>query len=350
MRFFPFAQNFLYFFLNLLKNYTIYGIIAPSIDRNIERTIKMIEFFTATLGQLITLFGVLLVGYFLKKKDILPDNSDRAFSRLLAWAASPALCFRTFSNNFKIENMATNLGLIITGTVVLLASFIISKILSPSFSKGDSYLNNIYLYSFTISNIGYMGYPITQAVFGDAAMFNMMIFCIPLNVFIYSFGLAMLNPVNKKITFKSLINPIFASMILGALFGVFNITLPGTVSSIVSMFADSMSFLAMIVTGFTIAKYPLKDMLSDPKIYLASFLRLVAIPALIVGVIVLLKFPKTYVISALCSLAMPLGLNTVIFPASYGGDTRPGASMALISTFAALITIPLMFAVFGGSL
>ncbi len=310
----------------------------------------MIEFFTATISQLITLFGVLFVGYLLKKKDVLPDNSDRVFSRLLAWAASPALCLRTFANNFKLDNMATNLGLIITGTVVLLVSFLIAKIISPSFSKGDSYLNNIYLYSFTISNIGYMGYPITQAVFGDAAMFDMMIFCIPLNVFIYSFGLAMLNPVNKKITFRSLVNPIFASMIIGAIFGVCNISLPETLSRVVSAFADSMSFLAMIVTGFTIAKYPLKDMLSDPRVYLASFLRLIVIPAFFVTAIILFKLPKAYSLSALCALSMPLGLNTVIFPASYGGDTRPGASMALISTFASLITIPLMFAIFGGSL
>ncbi len=244
--------------------------------------------------------------------------------------------------------MSTNLGLIITGTVVLLVSFLIAKILSPSFSKGDSFLNNIYLYSFTISNIGYMGYPITQAVFGDEAMFNMMVFCIPLNVFIYSFGLAMLNPVNKKVTFRSLINPVFASMILGAMFGIFNISLPQTLSGVVSMFADSMAFLAMIVTGFTIAKYPLKDMLSNPRIYLASFLRLIVIPALIVTVMILLKFPKTYMVSALCTLAMPLGLNTVIFPASYGADTKPGASMALISTLGALITIPVMFTIFGG--
>ena len=308
----------------------------------------MIEFFTATLGQLITLFGVLVVGYLLKKKDVLPDNSDRVLSRLLAWAASPALCFRTFANNFKVDNMETNLGLIITGIAVLLLSFLISKIISPLFSKGDSYLNNIYLYSFTISNISYMGYSITQEVIGDVAMFNMMIFCIPLNVFIYSFGLAMLNPVNKKITFKSLVNPIFASMIIGAVFGVFNISLPSTLSRVVSMFADSMSFLAMIVTGFTIAKYPLRDMLSNPKIYIASLLRLIVIPSFFVTAIILLKLPKAYALSALCALSMPLGLNTVIFPASYGGDTKPGASMALISTFASLITIPVMFTIFGG--
>jgi len=41
-----------------------------------------------------------------------------------------------------------------------------------------------------------------------------------------------------------------------------------------------------------------------------------------------------------------LGLNTVVFPAAYDGDTTPGASMALISHVMSIITIPVMFAIF----
>jgi len=40
---------------------------------------------------------------------------------------------------------------------------------------------------------------------------------------------------------------------------------------------------------------------------------------------------------------MPLGLNTIVIPAAYDSDTTIGASMALISNFLALITIPVVF-------
>ena len=52
------------------------------------------------------------------------------------------------------------------------------------------------------------------------------------------------------------------------------------------------------------------------------------------------------VMLTLCATAMPLGLNTVVFPAAYGGDTTPGASMALISHLMSIITIPIMFTLF----
>ena len=44
---------------------------------------------------------------------------------------------------------------------------------------------------------------------------------------------------------------------------------------------------------------------------------------------------------------MPLGLNTIVIPAAYGGDTRIGASCALISSVLAVVTIPVLFLVFG---
>ena len=42
--------------------------------------------------------------------------------------------------------------------------------------------------------------------------------------------------------------------------------------------------------------------------------------------------------------AMPLGLNTVVFPEAYGGNPETGASMALISHTLCIVSIPLMYA------
>ena len=42
----------------------------------------------------------------------------------------------------------------------------------------------------------------------------------------------------------------------------------------------------------------------------------------------------------------PLGLNTIVYPAAYGGDTKTGASMTMISHVLSVITIPLMYLVF----
>jgi predicted permease len=106
-----------------------------------------------------------------------------------------------------------------------------------------------------------------------------------------------------------------------------------------------MSPLAMLLTGFVIGEYSIKKLLGIKRIYLASFIRLIIIPLVFVVVLRLLSVEESIVKYALCATAMPLGLNTVIFPAAYGGDTTPGASMALISHVMSVITIPIMFGI-----
>jgi predicted permease len=40
--------------------------------------------------------------------------------------------------------------------------------------------------------------------------------------------------------------------------------------------------------------------------------------------------------------AMPLSLNTIVYPAANGQDTTIGASLALVSNIVGLLTVPLI--------
>ena len=56
--------------------------------------------------------------------------------------------------------------------------------------------------------------------------------------------------------------------------------------------------------------------------------------------------PDCVLTLALFAYATPLGMNTVVFPAAYGGETKTGASMAMISHTLSVVTIPLMYLLF----
>lgn len=53
---------------------------------------------------------------------------------------------------------------------------------------------------------------------------------------------------------------------------------------------------------------------------------------------------------ALIAFATPLGLNTIVYPAAYGGDTKTGASMAMISHTMSVITFSLMYLLLIGAI
>jgi hypothetical protein len=112
--------------------------------------------------------------------------------------------------------------------------------------------------------------------------------------------------------------------------------------------------LAMIIAGATIAKYDLLGMFKKKKVYIATALRLIIIPTVILtclfgikelaNLIFGLAIDNTPLLYLFFILATPLGLNTVVFPEAYGGDPETGASMAMISHTLCVISIPLMYA------
>ena len=101
--------------------------------------------------------------------------------------------------------------------------------------------------------------------------------------------------------------------------------------------------MAMLLAGFVIGGYEFKSLLADKKVYIATLLRLIVIPGIIVLSLKTLGTNKEIMTLALIAFATPLGLNTIVYPASYGGDTKTGASMAMISQTLSVVNLPPMY-------
>ena len=120
--------------------------------------------------------------------------------------------------------------------------------------------------------------------------------------------------------------------------------IPTFITGALKSLAGCMGPISMVLTGYVIGMFDIKKALTNVKIYIVSALRLLVFPALYCGLLILLGANDRVLTIALIAYAMPLGLNTVVFPAAYGADTSVGASMALISNALCIITFPLMYA------
>ena len=304
------------------------------------------QVFSATLNQMFVLFIFMALGYFLNYKSILPENTTAVISKLETNVLVPCLVFNTFYKYCTIENISQKWLYLVYGTAITILSIVIGVFLAKLFAK-DNYLKKIYTYSFAVANFSFMGNAVVLGIFGEEVLFDYMIFTLPLCLYVYSFGTASLIPDNNnKFSFKAFLNPICISMLLGTLAGLTSLPLPKFLITAVSSGGACMSPLAMILTGFVVANFSIKTLAKVKRIYLASILRLIILPLIFVFILKLMDINDSIVMLTLCATAMPLGLNTVVFPAAYGGDTTPGASMALISHLMSIITIPIMFTLF----
>lgn len=304
------------------------------------------EVFFTSLNQMLVMFTFIFAGWILKRKNVLPDNTGSLLSKLESTILLPALILNTFMNKCTLENLSAKSNLIIYCAIILVAITAVAFWAGKKFSR-ESVTERIYRYSFIFSNYGFMGNALVLGIFGQDTLFDYMMFTIPLNIYTFSIGVSWLLPnQDGKFHLKSLCNPIFIALFVGILLGITQVPVPAFFSTAISSTASCMSPVAMLLTGFIIGGYSIRKLLSIRKVYVISLLRLVIIPGVVVAALMLLHTSHDVILVALCALAMPMGLNTIIFPAAYGGDTNLGASMGLVSQGLALITIPVMFSVF----
>ena len=291
------------------------------------------------------MLGFMGIGYFMRKKHIGGDGVSTVLSALVVNIFMPSLCIKTFSENFTVSGISQNADFLLAGTVTIICEFLIAKPLSRLFAKNE-FQRNVYLYSFLIPNLGYMGYPLMEAVFGTEMLFKMMVFVIPFNLVIYTYGIYILNP-KHEMSLKGVLNPSIIAMFIGMVIGLTGIKLPVFVTGIVDSARACMSPAAMIMTGFVLASVPLKPVLLNGTAYLAALVRGILIPAIAFAALYFLKVENGILIVAVATLAMPLGLNSIVFPEAYGGDSVTGAKICIVSNIISVITIPLVFAVLG---
>lgn len=306
--------------------------------------------FTTTLNQTLILFLFILIGFFLRRCGILKEGASSTISKLETYIFVPALAIGSFMKRFTVENLSAMYLSILCGFALLAVFSILSFFLSPIFAK-NKYETSIFRYSLTFANFGFMGNALVLGAFGEEMLFRYLLFTIPMSFAVYSVGVASLKP-KFRLSFKMFLSPCFLSLIIGAFLGLSGLgapdVMPAFLSKSIDMAGACMSPLAMILTGVVVADYRLSSLLSDRRVYICTALRLIVFPALaILGLKAVGIGNEDHILTlTLCAYATPLGLNTVIYPASYGADTKLGASMAVISHTLSVLTIPLMFQIF----
>lgn len=305
--------------------------------------------FVSTLNQTAFLFGFIIIGFILAGRKILPEGSAAVLSKLENTVFIPALVMGTFIENFTIERISSAWQLLVISSVIALIAVPFAIFVSKAVTK-DKYIQKIYTYGLSFSNFGFMGNAVVSSLFPDI-FFEYLIFTLPLWILIYLWGVPrlLIADSGKKQTFreslKSFVNPMFVAMLIGMIIGLLKIPLPAWTVSLITVSGNCMSPVAMILTGIVVSSISLKKTFTNVRIYIISIVRLIIMPLVFVWLASFFNIPQSIYICALCSLAMPLGLNTIVIPSALGKDTTIAAGMAIISHLLSCITIPLIFSI-----
>ena len=317
------------------------------------------EIFKLTLNQMLLMFALVIVGYILRKKEILPENSGIVLAKAETFVFTPALSLYNQITKCTVKTFADNSPLMLFGFVITLFAILLSYPLSKLFVRDSnvslekSYERNIYKYALTFANYGFVGNYLVLGVWGEDFFFKYSLFVFLLGILCSSWGLSILIPKKEGESLLTTIKKTFTAppllaLIIGMLVGLSGLSkfVPDFMLKTFESAGKCQGPVAMLLAGIIIGGYDCKRLLCNKKVYIASLLRLIVIPATMILILKALNISDEIVTLTLVAFACPLGLNTIVYPATYGGETKTGASMTIISQILSIITLPIMYYIF----
>ena len=140
------------------------------------------------LQQMIVLFIYIVIGYAAAKRGIMDEEFSKKISWIVVNVANPALTLSAVVNG---DGMIEGRDLLVTAltAVVILGGMVVLSLFLPVIFRAGAKEKNVYRLMSAFNNIGFMGFPVIAAVYGQAALLYAAIFSMLFNVLMYTYGI-----------------------------------------------------------------------------------------------------------------------------------------------------------------
>ncbi len=292
------------------------------------------------IESILTLFILIAAGYLAYRTGVITRAGVSGLSALLVNITLPCLIIESMQVPVTPDRIHEITVIFMIELVVYAISFL-AAFLVPYLISGSRFESGVFRFMLIFSNLGFMGYPVCQTLFGDESLFYVTLINIPFGLLVFTIGVFLLRPdLARNPDLKRILSPGLVASLVGLIFFFTGITIPSPISDSISLLGSVTTPLAMIVIGALLAPLPLSSMVGDFRIWVISAFRLAIIP--IVLLLLLRPFISDPVLISVPIIlaAMPVAANTVLLAEEYGVNAEIASKGVFVSTILSLVTIP----------
>ncbi|HAP44306.1 MAG: hypothetical protein A2087_08560 [Spirochaetes bacterium GWD1_61_31] len=330
----------------------------------------------AATSQSLILFCLIAVGWIAGRTGTISREAATSLSRFLVNFSLPALVLVSMQQPFSPDLRDQAWRVLGFSVLVYAVAFALAFGLTRLFYRGlDRAELGVHRFAFCFSNVGFMGFPVAEALLGRSSLFMVSIYNIPFQVLAFSVGILMIAspdgsraapdgsradrdeatghgdqaPRGPGVALKhlgrkaaKLLNPAILAAVVG--FGLFSLSirLPTILHTSLELLGGVTTPLAMTLIGVTLYHSRVGSLLRNPRLWLTSLYRLCLHPLVVLGLARLLGLSGHELAVPVLIAAMPVAANSSLLATVYGGDSRMAGGLVFVSTLGSLVTIPLI--------
>jgi len=305
----------------------------------------MLNNFLYSLNATLPVFAVMVLGWFLKRRNFLSDDFIKVANKLTFKVALPCMLFldigemdpaQLLNGRFVLYGAAVSL-------VSILGIWLMTHVLMRDKRQVGAFVQGAYR-----SSAAVLGVALITNVYGDAGYAPLMILAsVPIyNVFaviilvLEADGGGKLDAARlRQVAVNVITNPILLGIFAGMPFAFFSIPIPAMVDKGLSMLSNLATPLSLLVIG---ASFVWGDALKKAKpTVLASLIKLVVLPAIFLPLAIKLGFRNEQLMAILIMLGSPSTPSGYIMAKQMGNDDVLANGIVVLTTLLAAVTITL---------
>lgn len=294
------------------------------------------------INQMVILFIIMVIGFICNRKEILTQNENKSFSKLVMNVAAPAMIIASVAEGSPFSDKSELFKTIFLFSIIN-GMFPFLAMLFCKMLRINSPDKQLYKFMIMFPNAGFMGFPVISAIFGEKALIYAAIFILPHNLILFSYGVYLIAGSGKtNFDLKQIINPCVIASAIACILCLIDYKQPYIISETSSILGNLTTPAGMLIIGSSLANVDFKTIFEDMKIFPFILIRLFIFPALIYIISGFLTDNSTARNVASVIAAMPVATNAVIFSNIYGGNIKLSSKGVFLTTLFSVFTIPLL--------
>jgi hypothetical protein len=296
-------------------------------------------------------FGLIFVGFFCRRRNILGPNASTELNRFVIYLGLPSLLFEAMSRLPSGE--ALNGGYIAAFLLGMAGVFLITLVLRLR-QKAHFIDATIDALGSAYPNSGFLGIPLCLLTFGQPGLPPAIIGTLMTACLLFAVAIVMIETSRQaekhlgrtllKVGRALVRNPIMMAPILGMLVSLSGLALPAAIRQLFEFLGAAAGPCALVSIGLFLA-VPHDHGGKSHSLGLLVFLKLLLQPAITaLFAFWVFHLPPVWAWSALLLSALPIGNGPFMLAELYGREAATMSRAILFSTLGSLVTVSLILA------
>ena len=302
----------------------------------------MLDSFLMVGQNVLTLFILIAVGLLCGRARLLGEPAVKGLANLALYIATPCVIVKSCIREFDPAMLR---GFLLVIAVAAANHALLILVARLVFRDRDEDRRRLFRCATVFSNAGYMALPLQQALLGDDGVFYCAAYIIVFNVLLWTYGAWEVSGDRRTLSPKGiLLNPGVIGVAVGLVLFLFSVPVPPLVKDAVGHLASLNTPLPMFIVGYYLGQTDILRALRDGRSYVCMVLRLVGMPLVVLGALLLCGVRGTVLVSLMICISTPVATACTMFATRYDRAPTLSVNLVSISTLLSVVTMPVLVA------